>query len=191
VNEHVRRVAAIVKADVLIRFRRVSTLVVFLVLNLLAYVSVPDPATGDALMVVEESRRALYNSAAIGMATALLADIFIGLVGFYVVSNAIARDISSRCGFVIASTTMRASEYLIAKCLGNLVFLATFTAGFMCSAMAMLVVRSEAALEPWVFLRQYLLLVPPAIVFAAVLAILFESIPFLSGRAGDVVFFFV
>ena len=143
------------------------------------------------MMVVGDGQRALHNSAAIGMATALIAAIFIGLVGFCVVSNAIGRDISSRCGFVIASTTMRASEYLIAKCLGNLVFLGTFTCGFMLSAMAMLVLRNEAALEPWVFVRQYLLLVPPAIVFAAVLAILFESIPFLSGRAGDVVFFFV
>src|SRR5688572_28526401 len=100
-------------------------------------------------MLIGDGRRALYNSAASGMATALTAAIFMGLVGFYIVSNAIARDISSRCGFVIASTTMRASEYLVAKCLGNLVFLSTFTAGFMLSAMAMLVVRSEAALEPW------------------------------------------
>ncbi len=190
-NEQVRRVAAIVRADILIRFRRLSTLVVFLVLNLVAYVAVPDPATGNAMMVVGDGQRALYNSAAIGMATAMTAAIFVGLVGFYVVSNAIGRDISSRCGFVIASTTMRGGEYLVAKCLGNIAFLATFTAGFMLSAMAMLVLRSEAALEPWVFLRQYLLLVPPAIVFAAVLAILFESVPFLSGRAGDVVFFFV
>lgn len=190
-NGRLRRAKAIVKADVLIRFRRLSTLVVFLLLNLLAYLSVPDPATGNALLVVGDGRRALYNSAAIGMATAMLATIFIGLVGFYVISNAIGRDVSSRCGFVVASTTMRASEYLLAKCLGNVVFLVTFTAGFMFSSMGMLIVRNEAALEPWLFVRQYLLLVPPTIVLVAVLAIVFESVPFLAGRIGDVLYFFL
>ncbi len=190
-NGGVRRVIATVKADLLIRFRRLSTLVVFLVLNLLAYLSIPDPATGYAVLVVEDSRRALYNSAAIGMATAMLASIFIGLTGFYVISNAIGRDISSRCGFVIASTTVRGGEYLFAKLLGNLVFLGTFTAGFMLCSMGMLIVRNEAALEPWLFVKQYLLLVPPMVVLVAVLAIVFESVPFLAGRIGDVLYFFL
>jgi hypothetical protein len=190
-SERWRRLRAIVKADLLIRFRRLSTLVVFLLLNLLAYLSVPDPASGNALLVVEDGRRALYNSAAIGMATAMLATVFIGLVGFYVTSNAIARDVASRCGFVIASTAMRGGEYLLAKLVGNVVFLATFTAGFMLTSMGMLIVRNEAALEPWRFVQQYLLLVPPAIILAAVLAIVFEAIPFLSGRAGDVLYFFL
>lgn len=44
-----RRMAAIVKADFLIRFRRLSTLIVFLLLSSFVYVWVPDPATGSAL----------------------------------------------------------------------------------------------------------------------------------------------
>jgi hypothetical protein len=188
-TERLRRVHAIVKADFLIRFRRPSTLVAFLLLSGLAYISVPDPATGNALLVIDDGRRALYNSAAIGMATALIVTTFVGLAGFYVISNAIAHDIRSRCGFVIASTTMRAGEYLIAKLAGNIVFLGTFTAGFMVSSMAMLVVRNEAGLEPWLFVKQYLLLVPPVIILVAVLAIVFESTPFLSGRGGDVIYF--
>jgi hypothetical protein len=190
-TERLRRVHAIVEADFRIRFRRPSTLVAFLLLTGLAYISVPNPATGNAMLVVDDGRRALYNSGAIGMATALIVTISVGLAGFYVVSNAIAHDIRSRCGFVIASTTMRAGEYLIAKLAGNVVFLATFTAGFMISSMAMLLVRNEAGLEPWLFVSQYLLLVPPVIILVAVLAIVFESIPFLSGRAGDVIYFVV
>ncbi len=134
---------------------------VFLVLNSAGLPVDSRSRDRNALLVVEDGRRALYNSAAIGMATAMLASIFIGLAGFYVISNAIGRDISSRCGFVIASTTVRGGEYLFAKLLGNLVFLGTFTAGFMLSSMGMLIVRNEAALEPWLFVRQYLLLVPP------------------------------
>lgn len=189
-SERLRRLAAIVKADLLIRFRRVSTVVVFLLLSAFAYMWIPDPSTGRALLQIE-GRRALYNSAAIGMATASLGTIFIGLAGFYVISNALRRDVLSRCGFVIASTTMRAPEYLIGKVVGNVAFLSTFMGGFMLSSMAMLLVRGEAPLEPLVFAKQYLLLVPPTIVAVSVVAIVFESIPFLSGKFGDVVYFFL
>lgn len=189
-SERLRRLAAIVKADLLIRFRRPSTIVVFLLLSAFAYLWIPDPATGRALIVIDD-KRAIYNSAAIGMATASLGTIFIGLAGFYVISNAIRRDVQSRCGYVIASTTMRAPEYLLGKVFGNIVFLSTFMTGFMVSSMAMLLVRGEAPLQPVVFAKQYLLLVPPAIVFVSVVAIVFESIPFLSGKFGDVAYFFL
>jgi len=136
-------------------------------------------------------RRALYNSAAIGMATALLGTLFVCLGGYYVISYAIRRDIQSRCGFVIAATTIRNGEYVVGKFLGNVLFLATFFAGFMLVSMAMIAVRGEAPLEPLIFLRQYLLIAPPPIVFVSALALVFESIPFLSGRIGDVLYFFL
>jgi hypothetical protein len=184
------RVAAIVAADVLLRFRRTSTVIVFLLLSGLAYLWVPDPSTGRALMQIG-GRRAVYNSASIAMATALLATLFVGLIGFYVVSNAVRRDAQSRCGFVIASTPTGNFEYIVAKFLGNALFLVTFTAGFMLVSMAMVVVRGEGPLQPLVFLTQYALIVTPAIVFVSATAITFESVPFLSGRFGDVLYFFL
>ena len=71
-------IGAIASADARIRFRRGSTVVAFLILSALAYFWVPDPATGRALMRIG-GRRALYNSAAIGMATALLGTLFVCL----------------------------------------------------------------------------------------------------------------
>src|SRR6266498_2780802 len=135
-GEKVLRIAA---ADARIRFRRTSTVIVFLLLSAIAYVWVPDPSTGRALMRID-GRRAVYNSATIAMATALLGTLFIGLAGFYVVSNT---------------------------------------------------VRREAPLEPWTFVKQYLLLAPPPILFVSALAILFECVPWLSGRFGDVAYFFL
>ena len=61
----------------------------------------------------------------------------------------------------------------------------------MLSSMAMLLVRGEARLEPLVFVGQYLLLTPPAIVFVSAVAVLFESIRWLAGKFGDVVYFFL
>ena len=74
-------------------------------------------------------------------------------------------------------------EYLFGKFLGNVTFLATFTAGFMLSSMAMLALRAEAPLEPLVFVRQYLLLTPAALTFVSAIAVLFESIRWLSGNS--------
>lgn len=184
------RLAAIVRADFLIRIRRPSTAVVFLLLSAIPYLWIPDPATGRALIQIG-GQRALYNSAAIGMATAVLATMLVGLAGFYVVSNALKRDVLSRCGYVIASTTMRGSEYIIGKFAGNVVFLSAFMGGFMLCSMAMVLVRGEAPLEPLVFIRQYLLLVPPSIVAVSALAIVFESTPLLRTKLGDVLFFFL
>jgi hypothetical protein len=189
-NERLLRLAAVVRADVLIRLRRPSTAVVFVLLSCIPYMWIPDPSTGRTLIGIAGGR-ALYNSAAIGMATAVLATMFIGLAGFYVISNAVKRDVLSRCGFVIASTTMRGSEYIIGKFAGNVVFLSLFTFGFMATAMAMVLVRGEAPLEPLVFARQYLLLLPPAIVCVSALAILFECTPLLRSKFGDVLYFFI
>lgn len=43
------------------------------------------------------NRRVPYDSAAIGIGTALLASLFIGLADYYVISNAVRRDVASRC----------------------------------------------------------------------------------------------
>ena len=188
-NDSLRRVVAIVRADFLLRFRRASTLVVFLLLSAFAYVWIPAPASGRALIQLD-GHRAIYNSGAIGMGTASLGMMFVGLFGYYVISNAIRRDIVARCGVIAASTPMRSGEYLLGKFFGNLTFLATFLGGFMLSSMAMLVVRGEARLEPLVFVEQYLLLTPAAIIFVSAVAVLFESIPFLAGKVGDVFYFF-
>jgi len=186
----IRRVWAIVINDVRVRFRRPSTAVLFLLLSACAYMWIPAPSTGRALLQIN-GQRALYNSAAIGMGTASLATIFIGLVGFYVISNALRRDVQTRCGFVLASTGMRSGEYLFGKFAGNLAFLITFIAGFMGTSMIMQLVRGEAPLEPFVFIAQYAVLVVPGMVVVSALAVLFESIPWLSGRFGDVAYFFV
>ncbi|MEO5720030.1 MAG: hypothetical protein ABIR71_00995, partial [Chthoniobacterales bacterium] len=174
----------------LVRFRRVSTVVVFLLLSACAYLWVPDPATGRALLQID-GHRALMNSGALGMATASVGMLFVGLFGFYVISNAVRRDNTSRCGVIMAATPMRSTEYLAGKFLGNVSFLFTFLGGFMLSSMVMLLVRGEARLEPLIFIQQYLLLTPPAIVFVSAVAVLFESIPWLSGKLGDVLYFFL
>nr|MBA3960564.1 hypothetical protein [Chthoniobacterales bacterium] len=189
-KDSLARINAIVKADFWIRFRRVSTVVVFLLLSAFAYFWIPAPSTGRALIQIN-GHRAFNTSGAVGLGTASIGMIFVGLFGYYVISNTIRRDIVTRCGLIAASTPMRSVEYLLGKFFGNLVFLVTFLAGFMFSSMAMLTVRGEGPFQPFVFIEQYLLLTPAAIVFVSAVAVLFESIPLLAGKFGDVLYFFL
>ena len=189
-SERLQRLRAVVATDFRLRFRRPSTAVLFLILGGSAYLWIPPASSGSALIVIN-GQRAIYNSATIGLGTASLGTLFVGLFGFYAISNALRRDLDTRCGLVIASTPLRRFEYLFGKLVGNLAFLATFMAGYAFTSILMLLVRGEAPVELRVFAWQYLLLTPPAIIMVAVLAILFESVPFLSGRLGDVVYFFV
>lgn len=184
------RIQAIVKADFLIRFRRASTAVIFVGLCISAYLWIPDPASGKALIQMQE-RRALYNSAAIAMATSTLCTLLLGLIGFYMISNSIKRDIQTRTGFIIASTTVKNWEYILGKFFGNAVFISAIMGGFMVSSMVMQLYRGEAPLQPLVFFKHYLLVAPPCIVFLSAVAIFFESTRFLSGKFGDIAFFFL
>jgi hypothetical protein len=184
------RIRAIILADYRARFRRTSTAVIFLLLCFAAYLWIPDPSTGRALLQIN-GQRALYNSEAIAMATALLCNVLVGLIGYYMVSNSIARDVRTRTGFIIASTTVKNGEYLLGIFLGNAIFLSAVIMGFMMSSMVMQIVRGEAALSFSAFLWQYLLVVPPMITFVSAIAVLFESIRWLSGRFGDFAYFWV
>ncbi len=184
------RVSAIIAADFRIRFRRASTAVIFVLLCIAAYLWIPDPSTGRALLQMND-QRALYNSPALAMATASLCSILLGFIGYYMVSNSIGRDTRTRTGFIIASTTVRNSEYLAGIFLGNAIFLSVVIFGFMLSCMAMQLIRGEGSLNVFSFFWHYSILLPPMVFFVSGVAVLFESIRWLSGRFGDLVYFFV
>ncbi len=185
-----RRLAAVAVADARIRLRRPSTVALVLVSALGAWLAVPDPATGFALMSIRGSR-ALYTSSTVAFATALLLAVLIPLAGFYVTTNALGRDARTRIGTLIAATPVRNAEYLLGKLAGNLALLATIAVSSLVAAMAMQVVRGEGPFEPSRFLSHYALLLPPCLAWVAVIALFFECTPGLGGRAGDVAYFFV
>jgi len=185
-----RRIGAILWADFLVRLRKPSTVVVFLLLCFTAYLWVPDPSAGYTLMSIQ-GQRVIYDSPAMALATGSLFTLLIALFGFFLVKGSIGRDLDSRCGLVIASTPVKSWEYLLGKGLGNMAFLGSLAAGYLVSSMVMQLVRGEAPLDPRPYVVFYALLLPPTLAFVAFAALLFESIPWLAGRLGEVAYFFL
>ncbi len=184
------RAIAVAVADVRTRLRRPSTGVLILVTAVGSYLAVPDPSTGSGLMRIGDAR-VLYTSPALAFASAVLVTMLLALFGFYLTSNALARDLRTRMGTVVAATPARNLEYLLGTVAGNATLLLAVVLGSMVAAMGMQVVRGEGPLQPLTFLAQYGLMLSPCIAWVAVIALVFECTPGLSGRIGDVLYFFV
>jgi hypothetical protein len=184
------RIGAIIRTDILFRFRRTAALVTLLLVAAGVYLIVPDIKGGTTLMQIN-GHRVLYNSATVALATGMFCSLFLSLVGFYVVSNSFRRDIASRVAFILAATRVTNTEYIVGKFFGNLLYLAFLMLVCMLSAMVMFLIRGEGALQPEVFLATYLWFTVPPMAFCSAAALAFESVPGLSGRIGDVVFFIV
>jgi hypothetical protein len=184
------RLAAVALADVQTRLRRPAAAVLVVGSAVAAAFAIPDPATGNGLLVIGGAR-ALYTSPALAFATAGFFVFPLSLFGFYVASNALERDVGARLATVVAASPVTSVEYLLGKLLGNVALLASVALGFMAAAMSMQVVRGEGPLLPATYLAHYVFLFAPCVAWVAAGALLFECAPGLGGRAGDVLYFFV
>jgi hypothetical protein len=184
------QVRAIAVTDLRLRLRRPATLWLILILSWLAYLLIPDPATGRALMVADGAR-ALYTSQVVAISTAGLASFLLTFAGFYLTSNALRRDVLARTGPIIAATPVGSGSYLVGKWLGGVAYLGFVTGAYLLSILAMHTLRGEGPLEPVTYLLTYMMALGPAMFVVSALALCFECIPLLSGRLGDVAYFFV
>lgn len=186
------RMWAIVRTDCILRFRRISTLLIFVAVCALAYFVIPDPVVEKMTFMQLNGHRVLYTSDSIAIGTVTLQSmVLILLMGFYMVSSSIRRDIQTRTGSVIAATAVRNWEYLLGKCIGNIVFLVAIMLGYMMAMMVMHLLRADEPLQPLVYLKVYFVCSFSAIVFVSVIAVVFEVIPLLSGKLGNVIYFFL
>ena len=138
-----------------------------------------------------EGGRVIYNSATVALGTGVFCSLVLSLIGYYLISNSFRRDILSRTGLVIAATPVTNARYVVGKFFGNALYLGAIIMGCMLSAMVMFLIRGETAIQPLVFLTTFVWILIPTAGFCAAIALVFESVPALSGRAGDVIYFFL
>lgn len=179
---------AMVANEVRLRARRVSTLVVFLLVIALTWAMVVDPSTGRA-MVVSRGARLLYNSEALALGSAVLISFIAGLTAFYLARGRTREDILNGTGTLLATTPIGNASLIFARWLGATVYLTALCGAVMLTMMVLQSVRGEGPVQPLVFLRTYALLLLPSVMFAASIAVLCDSFAPLMGKLGDVLYF--
>ena len=179
-----RTLAALMKADILERTRRYSFLVTIAAALYLAYL-----VNDGTINVHLGNCKPVLNSAWTGMAVALCTMTFVGIVGFYVVKNAIERDRETGVGQILAGTPVSTTLYMMGKLLSNFAVLAIVTAILAAAAVLMQMFRGEGLDIPAI-VSPFLFLALPGMFFVGGTALLFESVKFLRGGVGNILFFF-
>ncbi|KAA6215511.1 hypothetical protein CP973_37915 [Streptomyces albofaciens JCM 4342] len=173
------------------RVRRPAYAATLLGAVLLGYLAVPQPSSHWVILQIGDFR-GTYNSAYVGVATALAAALWLPLAGFYVVRNALARDERSGVGRLLAATPLRTTGYFAGKLLSNVLVLASMLGVLAVTAVVMQLARGESyRIDPVALLMPFVLVALPLMVVTGAAALLFESLPVLRGGVGNVVWFFV
>lgn len=179
----------IMRADFFERSRSYSFLITLGLTIFAAYLYLP-PSSADYLTLGLGNYRGIYNSAWVGGTVAVLCSALLSLPAFYLVKNALERDEDTRLGQIIATTPISKPLYTLGKAFSNFVFLTVMVAVIALSAGVMQLVRTEfTRIDLWALFSPFIFSVLPAMAVIAALAILFETIPWLRGTFGNVVYF--
>lgn len=176
-------------ADFLERTRRYSFLITIGVLVYLAYLSLP-PVTAKYLVIAVGDYRGIYNSAWVGSSIALLCNTMLALAGFYLINNSIKRDDTTGVGQIIATTPISKWAYLFGKFFSNLVFLMAMVGIISVVSIGMQLYRAESTtIELWKFFSPIIITTLPVMALVSAVALLFESVRFLRGGFGNILYY--
>jgi hypothetical protein len=123
--------------------------------------------------------------------TVLWVNMLLGLFGFYLVNDCITRDSRTGVGQIIATTPVRRAAYLIGKWISNCLVLGVLVLILAAAAAIMVLLKREATLEPGALLMPFLAVGLPYMALTAAVAVVFETVPWLRGAVGNVVYFFL
>jgi len=174
-------------ADISERTRRYSFLVTMLGVLFFGYLVITGKYTvqfGDC--------RTVYDAVWAGHLMAVCGSIMLTLVGFYLVKGSIKRDRRTQVGQIIAASRISNSSYIIAKFAGNVMVLWIMAVVLAVLAFITLVIRNEAAtINLWAFISPFLAITMPTTIFVAAMAVLFDTIRWLRGSIGNVIYLFL
>jgi len=183
-----RLIGIMVQNELRIRTRRASTLVTLLLVVIVSWSMVADPASGQSMITVGKSA-VQYNSSALAVGSAVLAGILFGLFGFYLVRGRSRDDLIHGMGAVLASTPVSNTIMLFARWLGAVTFLCVLVLALTATMLAVQWVRGVGPLQPLIYLQTYALLLLPTLMLAASIAVLCDACAPLMGKRGDVLYF--
>ncbi|MCU0487666.1 MAG: hypothetical protein MUE67_01795 [Anaerolineales bacterium] len=184
------------RADFFERARRYSFLLILaaviylgvLVNNDTLFISL---TPGDLTNLSLPSYRGEFNSAWIGTMTVLVSNLFLSLFSFYLINDCVQRDVRTGVGQIIATTPISRAAYLVGKWLSNCLVLFVLELILAASALIMVLLKHQAAVEPVALLLPFLVAGLPLMALVAALGVVMESVPWLRGVIGNVAYFFL
>ena len=169
------------RADFLQRVRSYGFLVTLGFTVYFCYICLP-PNHASYVTMQMGGHRGIYNSAYVGTLVAMETALILSLAGFYLVKNAVDRDMRTGVGQILASTPLTEFLYTMGKTLSNFAVLAAMSAVIAVAAGVMQLARQEdIAIRLWPLLAPFLFIVLPVMAVVAGVAVLFEVIPLLRG----------
>jgi hypothetical protein len=178
------------RTEIKLRLRRTSTLVVMLAVIAISWAMIPDPNSGMSLIAVNGAR-VLNSSSAMAFGSASLASILLGLGSFYLTRGRMSEDLRCGVGTVIAATSVRNAGFLLARFSGSATYVMLLVLALLGTTLCLHGLRGEGPIQLGIYLQTYGLLLVPMVLFGSSCALLFDSVSWLMGKLGDVLFFFI
>ena len=187
-------IAAQLGAETRTRLRSAGTVFTLLVLFAAAFAYVPPPGSKRVSImwhIGEQNFSGTYTLGFVGAIVAMLTAMLLPLVGFYLVTGSVRRDLERRVWPIVAATPTSPVLYLLGKWLAGVGYLLVVAALGLLPAAILFAQHGTGPFEIGQLLGPWLLLVPPAMLFTSAMALLFDVTPGLRGRGGYVIWFFV
>lgn len=172
------------RADFLERTRRYSFLIMLGLVMWLGYAA----ASGQMIMRIYPDYTGKPNSAWVGTLMALTVTFFLGWFGFYLIKGSVARDYETGVGQIMATTPLTRPLYMLGKWISNFAVLSVMILILMTAGILMNLFVGTS-LDLWALLAPLVIIALPSMALVAALAVLFESIGWLRGGFGNVVYF--
>lgn len=175
------------RADFFERIRRYNFLLMLGVVLWLGYLS----ASGQFRLRVPPDYLGVINSAWIGATMTITATFFLGWFGFYLIKGSINRDYETGVGQIIATTPISRTVYMLGKWFSNFLVLSIMILILAIAGILMNVFWGVEPINIGSIITPMILIALPLVAFVSALAVLFESITWLRGGLGNLVYFFL
>jgi hypothetical protein len=181
----------LISADFKQRTRQQSFVVTLLAMSVLTLLFFPSPDAHYQTLVIN-GYRGIYNSAWLGVCLAMLNVLFLPIICFYLVKNALELDRQSMTGELIAATPISKLAFLLAKWCTSVLILASIVLVMLLSSVLIQLYYGESyQINLWALAWPQIVFVLPILLAISAIAIMFESIKWLKGGLGNVVYFFL
>src|SRR5512143_1718221 len=177
----------LVRADLLERIRRYSFLLMLGLVVWIGYLS----ASGQFNMSLSPNYLGILNSAWVGGTMTVTVTTTLSLVGFYIVKGSVNRDYVTGVGQIMATTPLSRPSYMLGKWLSNFAVLGIAIVIMLLEGIVMNLLAGTAGLDLAALAAPLVIIAIPSVGLVAATAVLFESVSWLRGGLGNVIYFFV